>query len=188
MTTTLYEPEHLSRWTRPDCYVGAEWCDYYGSGVGRHRASDALERANFLAMLNALGFDDDESPHDDCPRVGDNDEPTRVIVRESHWAVGWVEWIAIHETDTDGLRIADDCARRLKDYPILDEELWSDLENEDCNSVWTECYDRRERAAYLRKHVPDKWLAGKFRDLSSAVRGCWHSAANLLPCPSDLLY
>ena len=32
---------------------------------------------------------------------------TVIVVRESHWAVGWVEWIKIHELDTTALAIAD---------------------------------------------------------------------------------
>jgi hypothetical protein len=178
-----YIPKYLDRWTRPDHYVGAEWYDYFGSGVGQHRDSDCLERANFRAMLSALGFDDDELPSDDCPTV--DDDPTRVIVQENHWAVGWVEWIAIHHTDADGLRIADEQKSRLQDYPVLDEELRSEYEDDECCKVWTNCYDPRERAAYLRDHISKP--AGLFRELRSAIRGDWYEAANLLPCPSDLL-
>lgn len=179
-----YTPEHLNRWTYPGSYMGATWYDYFSCSVGRSRDSDALERANFQAMLNALGFDDDECAPDDCPLV--DDDPTRVVVRENHWAVGWIEWIAIHHTDTAALRIADGLAARLQDYPILDEALWSEYEDDDCCETWTNCFDQRERAAYLRKHVSD--LSGIFRELRSAVRGEWYEAANLLPCPSDLLY
>jgi hypothetical protein len=165
--------------------MGATWYDYYGSSVGRSRDSDALERANFRAMLTALGFDDDENAPDDCPLDSELGEPTRAIVRESHWAVGWVEWIAIHHLDTNGLRIADKQAARLQDYPILDEDLWSEYEDADCGETWSNCFDRHERARYLRDHVHD--LSGTFRELRAAVRGEWYEAANLLPCPSDLL-
>jgi len=179
-----YTPEYLNQWTRPDCYMGAEWYDYYDAGVDQTRDSDALERANFRAMLSALGFDDNENAPDDCPLV--DDEPTRVIVRKNHWAVGWVEWIAVHHTDTEGLRIANEQAARLQDYPVLDEGLWSEYENTECAEIWERCFDWRERAAYLREHVSD--LSGKFRELLSAARGEWSSAADLLPCPSDLLH
>ncbi len=181
---TTHEPTHLKRWTYPRSYAGAEWYDHYGSGCGRHRNSEALERANFRAMLNALGFDADECAGDDCP-LDTDDEPTRVIVRENHWAVGWVEWIAIHESDTDGLAIADKIAEALEDYPIVDEDLWSDFEETDCSETWTNCYTPRERLSYLREHIgsPD----GEFRNIRAAVGGCWYSAGNLLPCPSDIL-
>jgi hypothetical protein len=30
----IYDPEHLQRWTLPDNYFGAEWPNYFSSGVG----------------------------------------------------------------------------------------------------------------------------------------------------------
>lgn len=181
----MYQPVHLRRWTLPRDYMGAEWEGFYSSGVGRSRDSDALERSNFEAMLQLLEFVEEETP-DDCPTCEDGKEYTRVIVRESHWAVGWVEWIAIHESDTAGLEIADNAAGRLADYPILDEALYWDLEWEDCRQVWEGCYRPRERAAYLRDRGPDP--KGHFRELRAAVNGSWDSAASLLPCPSDILH
>ena len=35
------------------------------------------------------------------------------VVRERHWAVGWVEWIAIHQDDTETLARASAIAERL---------------------------------------------------------------------------
>jgi hypothetical protein len=49
----IYDPEHLQRWTLPPNYFGAEWPDYFSSGVGQSRDSDALERSNFAGMLTA---------------------------------------------------------------------------------------------------------------------------------------
>ncbi len=67
----------------PANYSGAIWPAYYDSGVGQHGESDALERSNFTCMLAALGGVSD----------------TVVVVHERHWAVGWIEWIAIHQDD-----------------------------------------------------------------------------------------
>lgn len=50
---------------------------------------------------------------------------TVIVVRESHWAVGGVEWIAIHEADAMALAKADEQCERLADYPVLNEEDWS---------------------------------------------------------------
>jgi len=180
----MYKPEYLNRWKRPSNYAGANWYDHFGSGCGQHRDSDVLERANFRAMLNALGFDANKDPSDDCPTIAD--EPTRLIVLENHWAVGWVEWIAIHDSDTKGLKIADDCQRALTDYPILDGELFSELENEECSETWLNCYVPRERLKYIRENVSREWC--KFRDVREACRGSWYHAACMLPCPSDLLH
>jgi hypothetical protein len=93
---STYRPKNLKRWKRPENYFGAEWPEYFSSGVGQSRDSDALERSNFTCMLEALGGESD----------------TVIVVRESHWAVGWVEWIAIHQDDDKALEIADKIARR----------------------------------------------------------------------------
>ena len=68
-------PKHLKRWTRPRDYFGAEWSRYYSAGLGQSRDSDCLEQSNFAVMLHELGGESD----------------TVIVVRESHWAVGWVE-------------------------------------------------------------------------------------------------
>jgi hypothetical protein len=91
-----YEPKHLKRWTLPDNYVGEVWPAYYSSGCGQSRDSDALERSNFSCMLKALG----------------GESETVIVVRETHWLVGWVEWIAIHQDDDKALEIADRIAAR----------------------------------------------------------------------------
>jgi hypothetical protein len=163
----MYQPERLARWKMPRDYFGAEWPEYYSSGVGRSRDSDCLEESNFHAMLAALGGESD----------------TVRVVRESHWAVGWVEWIAIHESDEKALREADRLCGELKDYPILDEEDHSSREWEECERVWADCYTAKERVRYLRRAR----CTDGFRDLRAAVGGDWHAAANLLPCPSDLI-
>jgi hypothetical protein len=164
----MYVPEHLERWKLPRDYFGAEWPEYYSAGVGRSRDSDCGEESNFDAMLQGLG----------------GESATVQVVRESHWAVGWVEWIAIHESDEQALRAADAMKASLEDYPILDEEDHSRREWEECERVWSDCYSVSERARYLRKH---RCTEG-FRDLRAAVNGDWGAAANLLPCPQEIIY
>ena len=93
-----YQPKNIQRWTRPDHYFGKAWPDYFSSGVGQSRDSDALERSNFACMLRELG----------------GETETVIVVREIHWAVGWVEWIAIHQDDEKALKIADDITGKLK--------------------------------------------------------------------------
>lgn len=176
------EYKHIQRWTHPQYYIGEVWPDYYSAGVGQSRDSDALERANFKAMLDSLGGEasDDET--------GD---PLVTIVRESHWAVGWVEWIAIHESNTTALEIADNEMERLANYPVLDEELYSQIEDDDCAETWANCYDPHERLKYLRDHmgrISRRAGSNIFRLARAAVKGDWSAAANLLPCPSDILY
>ena len=150
-----YEPKHLKRWTMPEHYFGATWPNHYGSGVGQHRDSDALTRSNFAVMLNRLG--------------GESDVVT--VVRESHWAVGWVEWIAIEADGTPesdkALQIADEAKESLEDYPVLDEEHFSETEQEEADQVWANCYDWHDRINYIRDHRSQF----DFHDLSDMI-GC----------------
>ena len=165
----MYQPERLERWKMPECYFGAEWPEYYSSGVGRSRDSDCLEESNFHAMLAALGGESD----------------TVRVVRESHWAVGWVEWIAIHESDEQSLRTADRLRQKLDDYPILNEDDFSEREYEECRRVWSDCYTARDRMRHLRNHRVTKG----FRALRAAVNGDWDATCDLLHshCISDLI-
>lgn len=161
--------EHLRRWMKPTCYAGAQWPDYYSAGVGKSRESDALERANFDAMLTALGGEQTDKERED-----QNDEGTALslvrVVRENHWAVGWVEWIAIHESAEAQLAIADQIQGRLENYPVIDEQLWSEYEQMDADETWRNCYRPAERVDYIRKHRSQFEFHG-LADMLACVRG-----------------
>ena len=150
----MYEPTNLRRWTKPDNYAGASWPEYYSSGVGQSRDSSALERSNFSCMLRALGGESD----------------TVLVIHEGHWAVGWVEWIAIHESDAKALETADEIARGLEDYPVVDESHWSELETEEANDVWRDCYSPADRLGYVRRNR-DQFDFRDYADLMGCIRG-----------------
>lgn len=153
-TPMAYEPTHLKLWSHPDNYIGAVWPATYGAGVGQSRDSDALERSNFACMLNALGGESD----------------TVTVVHEGHWAVGWVEWIAIDQEDDKALAIADQIMAGLEDYPVVDESDWSEREQEDANETWQHCYSPIERLAYMRRNR-DQFEFHDYGDLMGCVRG-----------------
>ena len=102
--------------------------------LGQHRDSDSLTRSNFTCGLEAIGGESD----------------TVEVVRESHWAVGWVEWIAIHQDDAAALEKADAIKERLEDYPVVDEDAWSTLEWEESCEYW-ERMSVRERAELCKR-------------------------------------
>jgi hypothetical protein len=149
-----YTSTHLKRWELPECYVGELWPNYYSSGFGQSRDSDALERSNFRCALAQLGGETD----------------TVTVVREGHWAVGWVEWIAIHQDDEDALRIADRLQEKMQGYPVLDEEDWSNEEHEEANEIWRNCYTPAERIRYIREHS-SQFEFVDLRDMLECVRG-----------------
>lgn len=164
-----YEPTHLKRWEVPSNYFGEVWPDYFVF-LSRHRDSDELTESNFrvaMQKLESLPYFDGES---------------RLEVRENHWAVGWVEWIAIHADDTDALKAADEMAAALENYPVLDEEDFSSLEQENAEKLWCDCYSAKERVAYIRRH-PSHFEPHSFADLLACVRGKY-----FIGYASDLLH
>jgi hypothetical protein len=181
--------DYLKNWVKPNHCISAAWDDWYSAGVGKSRDSDTLERANFDAMLAKLAALPEVEVKVPSNRYDDSliEGTGLVVVRENHWAVGWIEWIAIHETNTAALEVANAVKAAMEDYPVIDESLWSDYEDNDCCLTWQNCYDERERVKYLRDHVSPEWRKGKYRELRAAVKGSWYDAANLLPYPSDLI-
>jgi hypothetical protein len=88
----------MKLWTCPLNYFGAEWPEYYVA-YGHHRDSDVLSESNFYSLLRRLG----------------GESETVLVIRESHWAVGWVEWIGIHPSDETAVRLATECLEQLED-------------------------------------------------------------------------
>lgn len=157
-TIETYTPEHLKLWTMPPSYCGAVWPAYYSSGFGQSRESDALERSNFECVVAALKAISPES------------EDVWQIVRESHWAVGWVEWIAIHQDATEHLRVADKIREHYENYPVVNEEHFSQVETDDANETWKNCYRPKERLEWIRRHR-SQFEFHDFADMLNCVRG-----------------
>lgn len=130
----MTEFKHLKRWTMPESYFGEAWPDYFVF-LSQHRDSDSLTRSNFICGLEALG----------------GESETVLLVRERHWAVGWVEWIAIHATDTEALDKAEAMLKKIKGYPVLDEDHFSQLEWDEAQAYW-ESLPLSERVDLCREH------------------------------------
>ncbi len=146
----MYSPEHLNRWEMPSNYFGDTWEEYYGAGVGVHRDSDCLERSNFDSVVKALDIDNRDDVH---------------IVRANHWAVGWVEWIAIHETETECLKIADEIVEGLSDYPVIDETLFCEYEYEEASEIWKNCMSTKERVELCQESYGVSIFAARHDDM-----------------------
>jgi len=146
----------LKRWTMPNSYFGATWKGYY-CFLSQNRDSDILERSNFDSALVFIGGES-------------SDENGVQVVREGHWAVGWIEWIAIPFGPSVAFAKACEIMEALEAYPILDEELYSEMEMADANSVWEDCYDETERVDYIRKYR-SQFEFHNWAELRSVVRG-----------------
>jgi hypothetical protein len=122
----------LEQWRHPKNYAGAVWPGYRVF-LSQNRDSDALTRSNFERGLALIG----------------GESETVQVVRERHWACGWVEWIGIHEDDAEAIAKAEAILEKLDGYPVLDDDHFSELEwNETCD-YW-ESLSVRERAEYCR--------------------------------------
>ena len=100
----------LQKWTKPQNYYGENWNEYY-IFLSQNRDSQALERSNFECGLQKIG----------------GKSETVIASYERHWACGWLETILIHESDTKALEIADKLAQKLEDYPVIDEDHFTEL-------------------------------------------------------------
>jgi hypothetical protein len=142
----------------PTHYSGETWPDYYSSGFGQSRDSDALERSNFAVACQSIASA--STLHDDPPR----------IVREGHFLVGWVEWLAIHQDDESALAEAEALCERYNNYPILDEEHFCNLEQKEAEETWRNCYSPQERVKYIREHR-SQFEFHDYADMIDCVRG-----------------
>lgn len=173
---TLFKPEHLEPWKRPSCYVGAQWAGWYRF-LNRSRDSDDLEESNFaigLAAVRAVMSEESiGGPSTDAPGIcgiPGADMATCQVVCENHWAVGWVEWIAIHESDAPALEEADRLVAEIGIYPILDEDDFSRREDQSAQTVWRDNYNLKERLDYIRRQRR-QFEFRSFADLLGCVRG-----------------
>jgi hypothetical protein len=156
----------LELWKTPDSWFGEPWEGYYVF-LGRHRDSDCLAESNFAIALAALGGEDGNMV---------------AVVREGHWLCGWIEWIAIHSRHGAALRAADEMAAAISDYPVLDEEDFSERETEAACEVWRDCFRDRDRVAYIRKWR-DQFEFRDFADMLACARGKYFAGY-----ASELLY
>ncbi len=129
--------------------------------AAQHRDSDCLTRSNFRSFKSALKeFDSWQS----------NDEGAYCVESFNHWAVGWVEYLLVNPECKAAIELADKLREKLKDYPVLDENDFSNLENDEANEVWRNCYSPSERIKYIREHTSQFEFRG-FSDMLGCVRG-----------------
>ena len=119
----------------------------------RTRDSDILTESNWTCALKMLG----------------GESETVEIVRFGHWAVGWIEYLCVKSqsvSEAIGQQIED----KIESYPVLNEGHFSELETEEANRVWSECYDSKDRIEYIREHR-SQFEFHNFADMLSCVRG-----------------
>jgi len=103
----------MQKWSRSENYIGESYNDYYVL-LSRCRDSGLVEESNFNSALKALNGESD----------------TVKVIRSSHWAVGWIEVILIHESDKVSVDKGFEIDKALDNYPILDDIDFSERESE----------------------------------------------------------
>lgn len=147
--------KYLQPYKRPTDYGGATFPSYY-TVYAITRDASTLERSNWRVLLRTCGFTAEGQPtgymRTNAPNA-DEDDPNNsdpiIVTRAGHWAVGWIETLRIRQ-DADATVIAtlDEMIGRLENYPVLDEDDWSGLEDDEASEYWAGM-STKERVYYL---------------------------------------
>ena len=121
-----------------------------------NRDSDCLTESNFYVAEKMLEKIDPEGNDHSNERFG-------------HWANGWFEIIVVRP-NTPAAKEAERIQEKLNDYPVLDEDDFSEREYKAAQETWRNCYSERERIDYIRDHK-DQFEFQSFADMLQCVRG-----------------
>jgi len=140
--------------------------------IGQNRDSDALDRSNYECAVKLFEeTDPDERDHEQhC---------------FNHWACGWLE-IIIVRPDSKAFEVAKDIEAALADYPVLDDDHYSELE-------WAEHSDWIDQecgrvATSINKTDTGKWqkLNDRYNTSDVADRLEWWSEHDRSPSGDDI--
>ena len=133
--------------------------------LSQNRDSDCLTRSNFTCALEALG----------------GESETVEVHRFGHWGCGWFELILV-DPNSPQAQIAQDIENALSDYPVLNEEHFSELEELEALQVWQNCYSPKDRIRYIRENRR-QFEFNSYQDLRAVIRGEYFNGY-----ASELLY
>ena len=174
------ELREIRPWEPPSSWAGKPWKGWF-VGLGRTRDSDTLMRSNFDVFLKALHELPEVTVNDTenalqsyrTEREDWSEVNTVLIVSESHWACGWIDWIAIHPSNEAAMKLADEMLCAISDYPALDEDHWSELETNEIEEWWSKepvryrveiCRDCGESIFAARHDYPTEKVFNWLRD------------------------
>jgi hypothetical protein len=117
-----------------------------------NRDSDVMANCNWIAIKRRLFEDDgqwlnkeegdEEEQADDIDAFEDLKEDAPYdILNCGHWAVGWTRQILVDHSDENALRQCYSLYQAMQDEPILDDELFYEMEYADQLLTLTNCYD-----------------------------------------------
>jgi hypothetical protein len=148
--SALDGPSNYVSWDREAEDSIAQWLVL---PCGRNRDSECFDESNFAVAVKMLGGE------------GENVQ----IHRFGHWACGWYELIVVRP-DTDQAKIAHGIEESLENYPLLDDDDFSEREQVAADETWKNCFRPSERLEYVRKHR-SQFEFHTFADLLGCIRG-----------------
>lgn len=149
--------DYAGNWQRMECFAwfrrdeipdAEKWAVVYT----HHRDSRLLDQSNAEAIEKAL------QPFCEA----DTDDPDCVAESHSHWAVGHVDGYSIRVfrpdgTITEAFRTYYGLQQQLADYPILDEENYSEREYEATIENIREVGGYLDRQSWDGIELPEQW-------------------------------
>lgn len=156
------------------------------------RDADTLGQSNWRSFLRLLGGTGTEG------RKGSEVVTEGVEIEEaSHWACGWVQYLIVSPDAVELLKKAREAKERLDGYPVLDEDDWTALEDEERQTCWDD-FARREWfkwfAEQCETEADAEWFVETyaealetflFRAYESTCQGCGSSGSS--PCRDETL-
>lgn len=142
---------------------------YYGDHRGwyivasRHYDCDPVTDANFRTLAESLGIERIEfDAYETEYRDNATDDQSETAAIESYGgAFGRGQWLLIDPDSAESMAIVQNAYERMADYPILDEERWSDIETEREMESVTQALTNRYLYAAMDSDMR-KWIAFEF--------------------------
>lgn len=147
--------------------------------LGRNRDSDILTESNWEVAIQDLEsqgfteFGDLSVPVEGEDYEKGEEKPFYSIIRHGHWACGWVEYLCVL-AGTEAQKIGEEIHCALADYPVLDDEHYSEMEQKEADNIWENCFCWEERIKYIRENRME-FEFRSFSDLLAQVRGEYFS-------------
>lgn len=109
----------LEKWERASNYLGTNFSEYY-LVCGQHRDSNYVEQSNFIVATQ---------------RLGGESEPDVIIAHSTHFLVGWVENLMVHEKAEEKLMVATDIVNDIEKCGVLDDDHWYEMKSDEVHKL-----------------------------------------------------
>lgn len=137
--------------------------DWFVAPCSRTRDSGVLAESNFTVLRREL--EREQAEHGSSF----TEEHDYEVHRFGHWGPGWFEIILVRPGSLCA-QVAAELACALSDYPILDDEHHAQLEQEEADRIWKECYSVPQRLEYIRENR-EQFNFHSLADMIGCARG-----------------